>query len=532
MKTIIHEKLVLTAMAIDDFSFDLQAALVKSGCKKEEILKARLSVEDILFQWLERGLQDQPLEVELIKKLRNYVITVSVCGDKVNPLQQDEDDPLGAELHGFIMAASQQINYSYDTNVNRVTLRMGDTGVTHMLRILIAIVMALVCGFAIRTLIPTAIPYIEGNYVTPTFEVLLGILTAVVAPYVFVSVITGIVTMGDPKQLNTIGKKVMVTFFGALAFLILLTGLIAAVVMPFSSVEAIGMDGFFATLWGLILKFLPTNIMTPFAEKKMMQIIFMAVVLGISILYMRETMDEVVKLILAFEKLLSSILRFICSFEAILIFFGLLKVMLEDVSNLAELAAAIIGANLLIYVLVFAVMAIILRIRLNGNVRRVLRKMFIPASVGLMTASSTAAFPQLMACCERKLGIQHQLVVFAVPFGQVIFKPGSGIRLFLMTMLCMYFYGMPMGVFSILLVGFLSYMLSMMIPPVAEGGVAALTILFTYMQIPVESLAIAITLSVFVDFVSTFINIYSNQIFILLAALRMKMVDTDILYRL
>jgi Na+/H+-dicarboxylate symporter len=531
MKTIISEKTVLTEAAIDDFSFELQMTLKKLGCKKQDILKARLAVEDALFQWLERGLRDQPLEVELVKKMRKYIVNLTVPGLETNPLMEVGDDLTGAELHGFLSNITQQINFAYTSGENIITLRIDGPSVNHFVWIILAIVMAAICGMGIRTFFPDQVSYIATGYVTPTFEMLLGLLTAVVAPYVFLSLVAGIITMGDPKQLNLIGKQVMGTFMGALAVVMLIVGALAVYLVPIPEGSSLSASGFFLSLWSLILRFFPTNMITAFADKRMMQIIVMAVTFGIAIVYMRESMNVVVKLILSLEKLFSSILRFICSFESILIFFGLLKVSLEDFSGVTQLAAFVIGSHIAIYALVFCLLTIFLARFVPGHAWSIMKKMLKPASIGLATASSTAAFPEVLSCCEKKLGIKHQLVVFAVPFGQVIFKIGSGIRLFLITLLCMYFYNLPYNVFAILLLGFLAYMLSMMVPPVAEGSVAALTLLFTYMQVPVDVLAVGIMLSVFVDFASTFINIYSNQLFILTAALRMDMLDKEKLFK-
>lgn len=347
----------------------------------------------------------------------------------------------------------------------------------------------------------------------------------------FFSLVSGIITMGNPKQLHQVGKQVMFTLWGALAVAIIFVGGMAALVVPFSETELAQVSGFFLSLWTMLLHFVPTNIVSAFADKRMMQIILIAAAFGIAIIYMRDELDSVARLVLALEKLFGALLRFICSFEAILIFLGLLKVFLEGFTELSHVAYIVIGAHIVAYAAVFLGISIVLARIASGHTLRILKKMMGPAVIALTTASSTAAFPETLSTCERGLGIQHRLVAFAVPFGQVVFKMGSGIRLFLMTLLCMYFYQVPIDMFAILLLGFLAYLLSMMVPPVAEGGVAALTLLFTYMKVPVDALAIALILSVFLDFFSSFINVYSNQVFILKTALRLKMVDKETLYK-
>ena len=185
MKNIIQKTMVLDEAAIDDFSFELQQTLKKRGCKKKEILNARLIVEDVLFQWLQRGLRGGTVEVDVLKTLRKYVVNLTVPGQEINPLMEENDDMSGAELQGFLLNATKDVNYLYRSGANILTLRISGQRINHFFWIFLAIISACLCGAFFHAYLPGQIEYVVKGYVTPTFESLLGLLTAIVAPYVF-----------------------------------------------------------------------------------------------------------------------------------------------------------------------------------------------------------------------------------------------------------------------------------------------------------------------------------------------------------
>jgi Na+/H+-dicarboxylate symporter len=530
MKTLLQKDIHLTETAIDDFSVTLQQMLKSVGCKKEIILKTRLALEDALFQWLKRGFRKKIMHVELTKKFRHYIVSVTIAGAESNPFV-DIDDMAGAELHNYLNIIVQQASYSYSNGINTITIRADGPGMNHLFWIISAIISAAFCGITIHHISPDTASYLSTAFVEPTFQTMLGMLTAIVAPSIFLSLISGIITLGTPKQLNKIAKQTLGIFMAALICVISFVAIASGFILSFTSVDNPNLANYAASVWKMFLDFIPTNMFMPFVEKDTMQILVLAIIFGIAILYMRESMDDVVSLILSLEKLLTSLLHVVCSCEPLLIFFGILNVTLEDFSGITTKIGIMLGAHLMMYFAVLLLAILFLVCIQKHHALAIVKKLLTPAFIGFATASSTAAFTSVVTTCTTKLGIQHKLVKFAVPLGQVLFKVGSSTKLFLLTLICLYFFNLPIHPFAIGILAISSFMLSMMIPPVSDGSVAAFTILFAYMELPSDALALAITSSVFIDFISTFMNVFCNQLFILMAALRLHMVDFQKLYK-
>ncbi len=131
-------------------------------------------------------------------------------------------------------------------------------------------------------------------------------------------------------------------------------------------------------------------------------------------------------------------------------------------------------------------------------------KKILPAFlIALGTASSAAAFDSSYHCCREGFGIPERVVNFGLPLGQTMSKP-AGSALYFFSVLC---FGLnagveltPLWVVSLYL---LSVTLAVTGPPVPGGALSALAILFAQMGIPTSYMAVAISLSLLIDFPGT-----------------------------
>jgi Na+/H+-dicarboxylate symporter len=143
-----------------------------------------------------------------------------------------------------------------------------------------------------------------------------------------------------------------------------------------------------------------------------------------------------------------------------------------------------------------------------------------------------AAFSTVFETCEKKLGIKTKLVKVGIPLGHITFvAPFS----FIFTIPCLYMasnYGMEVDMIWLVVLGLLSVLISMSIPPVPGTFLACLTIVFSQLKIPVEGLSISATLGMLLDFVLTGARVYLNQIELLLQAKSYDMLDMDMLRRM
>ncbi len=128
-----------------------------------------------------------------------------------------------------------------------------------------------------------------------------------------------------------------------------------------------------------------------------------------------------------------------------------------------------------------------------------------------MTASSSAALTENLECCEHSYGIDEKIVKFGVPLGQTIFMPGAA----------MFFISISFGMAEncsiaitpnwLVLVTLTSVLLAVALPPIPGGMTMCFTILFGQLNIPFESIGIALALNIVFEYAVTGVNLFCLQ---------------------
>ena len=141
--------------------------------------------------------------------------------------------------------------------------------------------------------------------------------------------------------------------------------------------------------------------------------------------------------------------------------------------------------------------------------------------IALSTASSSACFGDLINCC-RKLGVKKRTSDFGVPLGLVLCAPGSVIGFLACVLYSAQAYGVEVSFVTLLIAIISSTFLVIASPPIPGGVMSCYTVLFVQMGIPLEGLGVVMTLSVFLDFFCTAVNVCAIQLLLALQARKLQ----------
>ena len=139
------------------------------------------------------------------------------------------------------------------------------------------------------------------------------------------------------------------------------------------------------------------------------------------------------------------------------------------------------------------------------------RKLVPTFLIALSTASSSASFGTNIECCEKQLGIDRKVVHFGVPMGQVVFMPVGALMFFIASLCLGENCGVEITPIWIVTSIFVSGILAAATPPIPGGAMSCYTILFTQLGIPVEGIALAISIDLLMDYFITAANITCLQ---------------------
>lgn len=149
--------------------------------------------------------------------------------------------------------------------------------------------------------------------------------------------------------------------------------------------------------------------------------------------------------------------------------------------------------------------------------------------IGLITASSLAAFEKNSDTCTNKLGIDKRFLSIGIPLGQTLYKPGLCFYLICGTFCMAEIYRIPIPLPQLITMAFSVFIISFAAPPIAGVGISSFTILCTQFGIPTDAVAVIIVLDVLIDRIVTATDLSLIQMELVEQASSLERIDRNIL---
>ena len=523
-------EVTLDAGGIDRLSALLTDALTQAQADRKDIIRLRLAVEDILALWLAGLEKDTVCSFRCGTRLGRMYVEILAPGKRLDPAETEHDESGLLLCSGLLAQAGLSLVYSYQDGANRLAVYPPKKRrMSTLLQLALAIGGAAVFGLLCLNLPQDSRAVVSGA-VDPLFSALMGILQTLAGPMVFLSICCGIVSIGDVQVLGRIGRTIIIRF---LAFTFLLTTITALCAVwlfhPAGGSSAEGGGDAAAQIYGMILGIIPGDIVSPFLDSNSLQIIFLAVCVGLTLLVLGEKVSLLSRFVEQLNSAFQTMMEVVSRYIPLFIFVCLLSTILTN--SQGNLSGVIKGVALgiaacILWPFLYAV-AVSLRVKIP--LPFLLRKLMPLFLLSIATASSAAVLSANLETCEKKLGISGRITSFAVPLGQVVFMPGVSMCFMLMAMGLAELYGVAISP-SWMVTGILvSGMLAVAAPPIPGGCVACYTVLLAQLGIPAEAIGLAVAGNVVLDFFMTGCGITCLQTELMLSANQLGMLDREIL---
>ena len=517
----------LDEAGIDDLAQTLTKALEQAAVNRKDVIRLRLAVEEILGLWKSKEEKGTICTFRCGTRFGRMYIEITAPGRRIDP-DEATDDVAGKMLYSHLLAqAGLSPVYSYRDGINRLALYPPNPHkVSPLFQLLLAILGAVVVGSIILAL-PTRVGEVAIGVVNPLFTALMGILQTLASPMIFLSVCWGILNIGDIHMLGRIGKTVVLRFLGAIFLLTIITAVcLVWAFRPESGAASMG-ENAAVQIYSMILGIIPSNIITPFLEGNSLQIIFMAICVGLVLLVLGEKSSALRALLDQVNTVVQFMMEVVSRYISLFVFVSLLSLMLSDaLDHLGGVAKGLLlgMAACIVWPLLYALWA---SIRLKVSFLMVLRKLLPTYLIALSTASSSATLSTNLETCERRLGVSGRIVHFAVPLGQVVFKTGGAVGFFVLALGLAEFYGVAMPLSWVATGVLTACLLAIAAPPVPGGSLTCYTVLLTQLGIPAEAVGLAVAGNVILDFFMTSCGISCLQSELMLSANKLGMLDRE-----
>jgi Na+/H+-dicarboxylate symporter len=384
-------------------------------------------------------------------------------------------------------------------------------------KVLIGMGLGILVGLAINFAGMNAEGTFTGDYIVNGLFHIIGkmfvtALKMLVVPLVFFSLITGVIGIGDIKDLGKVGAK-------SFALYMLTTAIAIAVAITIAASLGIG-DGVNMTstavftgkeappLSSVLIDIIPSNVVNAMALGKMLQLIFFSILLGISILMVGKKAEPVVKLIEIGNEIMMAMVNIIMAVAPYAVFALIAKAIanlgLDLLVDLAGYVIVLIGA-LMIHL--FITLMSILKIFSGMSPKIFLQKMKDTQVFAFSTSSSNATIPVTLRTVTERLGVDNSVASFTVPFGATINMDGTAIMQGVATVFIANAYGVELGFTGYLTVILMSVLASIGTAGVPGVGLIMLSMVFTQVGLPVEGIGLILGVDRLLDMIRTAVNV-------------------------
>lgn len=346
-----------------------------------------------------------------------------------------------------------------------------------------------------------------------------------VVPLVFISLVAGACGLGDVARLGRVGAKTMGFYLVTTALAITWALLIASLIQP-----GVGLDlshivrqeptlqesqGLVAVLLNLI----PDNPVGAMASGNMLQVIFFALLLGISLAMIGEAGRPATALVDSLNAAVMKMVHIIMLFAP----YGVFGLIARTFATVGFEAMLPLGKYMIAVLLgltahMFLTYAAMIRLLAGLSAVRFLRNIGPAATVAFSTSSSNATLPATLECVQRNMGVSRAISSFTIPLGATINMDGTAIMQGTAAVFIAEVYGVDLTLGAMLMIILTATLASIGAAGVPSVGLITLAMVLESVGLPVEGIALIIGIDRLLDMCRTVTNISGDAVCTVLVA--------------
>ncbi|MEU3187157.1 dicarboxylate/amino acid:cation symporter [Streptomyces sp. NPDC006923] len=357
------------------------------------------------------------------------------------------------------------------------------------------------------------------------------LLKLAVAPLVFFAILVSITNLRKVDNAARLASRTLLWFMITSLIAVAVGLVIGLITNPGAGTGLTPKDGKAPHNTGSWIDFLtgivPTDVITPFTELNVLQIVFMAAVAGIAALKLGDRAMPVLALSEAVLELLQKALWWVIRLAPIgtigLIGFAIADYGWDLIGKYATFTADVyIGCAIVL----FGVYPLLLATAAKVNPLQFYKGAWPAIQLAFVSRSSVGTMPVTQKVTER-LGVPKEYTSFAVPFGATTKMDGcAAIYPALAAIFIAQIFDVQLGVQDYLLIAFVS-----VVGSAATAGLTGATVMLTLtlstLGLPLEGVGLLMAIDPILDMMRTATNVAGQALVPVVVAAREKILDHD-----
>lgn len=363
-------------------------------------------------------------------------------------------------------------------------------------RVIGALVVGLVVGLGLRYGMGEA----AGGAFAETWIAWLGdlflrLIRMLIVPLIFFTLVSGIIAMGDPKRLGSLGIRTLGLYFLTTAIAVTLGLIMATLFQPGASLTPDSFVGATAVeqveappLWDRLLGIVPTNPVEALATGDVLPIIFFSIMLGVGILMAGSVAEPAARVFDGMSEAMMKVTMIVMETAPIGVFALMATTMatkgLGVLQSLGTLAVALYLTCVLHILITYG--GLIIRTLLRLPLVPFLRGVSDAQAVAYSTASSSATLPVTITCAEENLGVDKAIAGSVLPLGATINMDGTAIYIGMVALFGAQAMGVDVSLSQYVLIALMATLVSIGAAGIPSAGLFLSGLALSQVGIPEE----------------------------------------------
>ncbi|MBT5406286.1 MAG: dicarboxylate/amino acid:cation symporter [Gammaproteobacteria bacterium] len=382
-------------------------------------------------------------------------------------------------------------------------------------KVLISMLAGIIVGILINNfLLPNDfVEYYLINQIFLTISSLfLILLKMIVLPLIFVSVISGIVSINDVSTLGRLGAKTFSLYI--LTTLVAIT--LALFISGFVNYDTVGQitNNIQSNTEenidqkNIILSIFPTNFFSALANGNVIQVLAFAVFVGVAASYVKKEIPIFIELIDNMNKVFNKMVMIIIQLTPIAVFALLAKTFategVEVFIPLIKYFLVVVFVLITHFILTYS---ILLRLFSNLSIYSFYTKLKALIIFTFSTSSSNASIPYTLNTVVQKYGVDKSFASFSIPLGATINMDGTAIMQGCAAYFLASYYGINLAFSDMITIILTATIASVGTAGIPSAGIIMLSLILTELGIPLEGITLLLGVDRLLDMMRTSVNV-------------------------
>lgn len=365
-----------------------------------------------------------------------------------------------------------------------------------------------------------------SNYLKPFGTAFIRLISMVVVPLVFASLLVGTGTLSDVRRLGRMGIRTFVYYLFTTAVAIIIGLLLANLLQPGRGLPAETKEQLLSNyraeasakieqalekpgIGDVLLEIIPTNPVRSLVDAEMLQIIFFALFFGIVLSMLPEEKSQPV--LKFFDGVNEAMLRLVMLIMEIAPYgvFALIATMIAEfglgiLSTLAKYSF-VVALGLIMHASITypALLKIFTRLPLGRFFNGIRPAQLIAFS----SSSSSATLPVTIECVEENFGVPKAVAGFVLPLGATINMDGTALYQGVAAVFIAQVFGMELSIAQQAVIVLTATLASIGAAGVPGVGMITLALVLRTIGVPLEGIALILGVDRLLDMCRTVVNV-------------------------